>query len=170
MTMASTASRVNGRRPAVTEAQASPYLAALRLPELRAYRRRLCDEEERTSYWRRLVHARLDLLEAGDLAEGSLSLDELTQVLGDTGSGQARNALHHVRAAGPLPDLPVLEEVWVVPSDEPGRLEALRRLREGEERLTSYRAALHERIDEATAELICRYRLHPASALSALPA
>ena len=31
------------------------------------------------------------------------------RVLGDTGSGQARHALHRVRAADPLPDLPALD-------------------------------------------------------------
>ncbi|MGN6576592.1 MAG: RsiG family protein, partial [Nocardioides sp.] len=36
----------------------------LTLDELRAYRRRLADEEERVPYWRRLVHARIDVLEA----------------------------------------------------------------------------------------------------------
>ena len=38
-----------------------------------------------------------------------------------------------------------------------------------EEKLTAYRKALFERIDEATAELITRYKEDPAAALSALP-
>lgn len=33
-----------------------PAWADLSLPELREYRRRLTDEEEKISYWRRLVH------------------------------------------------------------------------------------------------------------------
>ena len=37
---------------------------ALELPALREYRQRLEAEEDRVSYWRRLVHARLDLLAA----------------------------------------------------------------------------------------------------------
>jgi hypothetical protein len=165
---------VNGRenRPGgrvIRTAVASPHLAALELADLRAYRLRLRDEEERTSYWRRLVHARIDLLEAGGAAEGSLTVHDLARVLGDTGSGQSRQALHRVRAAEPLPDLPALDEVWLIPTDEPGRSEALRRLVDAEHQLTGYRAALHERIDEATSELIHRYRQDPASALSALP-
>jgi len=149
--------------------EASPHLAGLTLAEVRSYRQRLRGEEERASYWRRLVHARIDLLEAGGTTHGSLSLPDLVRVLGDTGSGQARHALHRVRAADPLPDLPALDEVWLVPADDAGRVEAVRRLRDAEEQLNGYRGALHQRIDEATAELIVRYRRDPASALSALP-
>ena len=148
----------------------SPHLTALALVELRAYRTRLREEEERASYWRRLVHARIDLLEMHGSAEDSISTADLIRALGDTGTGQVRHALHRVRAADPLPDLPVPEDVWLVPTDEAGRLEALRRLTDAEQQLTGYRAALHERIDEATAELIVRYRANPTSALSALPA
>lgn len=155
-----------GGRPTLPEA--SPHLEGLSLAELRAYRERLRGEEERTSYWRRLVHARIDLLEATGTTDGSLSLADLVRVLGDTGSGQVRHALHRVRAADPLPDLPALEEVWVVPADDAGRDDALRRLRDAEAQLTGYRAALHERIDEATAELIVRYRQDPTRALAVL--
>jgi hypothetical protein len=158
------------RRRAVTDAAASPYLATLTLAELRSYRLSLVAEEERTSYWRRLVQARIDLLDAGGTAEDSLSMAQLTRALGDTGTGRSRNALHRVRAAEPLPDLPALEDVWVLPADGVGRLDALCRLSVAEQRLTDYRTALHARIDEATAELICRYREDPSLALAALPA
>jgi hypothetical protein len=153
-----------------TPPEASPHLAGLSLAEVRAYRQRLRREEESASYWRRLVHARIDLLEAGGTTHGFLSLADLSRVLGDTGSGQARHALHRVRAADPLPDLPALGEVWIVPVDDAGRTEAVHRLREAGAQLDGYRNALHQRIDESTAELIVRYRRDPASALSALPA
>ena len=153
-------------RPTLPES--SPHLAGLSLAELRAYRERLRSEEERTSYWRRLVHARIDLIEATGTADGSVPLAALVRALGDTGAGLTRHALHRVRAADPLPDLPALDEVWVVPADEASRADAVRRLREAEAQLTGYRAALHERIDEATAELIVRYRRDPASALLVL--
>lgn len=146
----------------------SPHLEGLSLPELRAYRERLRAEEERASYWRRLVHARIDMLEATGTTDGSLPLADLVRVLGDTGNGQVRHALHRVRAADPLPDLPALEEVWIVPADDDGRVDAVRRLRDAEAQLTGYRAALHGRIDEATAELIVRYREDPTRALAVL--
>ncbi len=143
----------------------------LSLPALRAYRRRLADEEDRVSYWRRLVHARLDLLEAASSQEGPLSLETLARVLGDTGAGRTRTALVRVRAAEPLPDLPVLEEMWVTgvdPADPAAVVAAVERLRTAERQLTSYRTALHQRIDAATGELIERYRANPSSALDVL--
>ncbi|MGZ6801630.1 MAG: RsiG family protein [Nocardioidaceae bacterium] len=143
----------------------------LTLDELRAYRRRITDEEERVSYWRRLVHARLDVLEAEAHHERPLRLDELVRVLGDTGSGRTRTSLVRVRAEDPLPELPVLEEMWVTeldPEDTEAVREAIERLRSAERQLTEYRRALHTRIDEATSELIVRYRADPASALVAL--
>jgi hypothetical protein len=146
-------------------------LADLSLTQLRAYRRKLADEEDRVSYWRRLVHARIDLLEAERASVGPLALDTLARVLGDTGAGRTRTALVRVRAAEPLPDLPVLEEMWVTevdPDDDEALASAVTRLRTAEQQLTSYRTALHRRIDDATAELIDRYRRDPSSALVAL--
>ena len=91
--------------------------ARLSLAELRAYRRQLADEEEKISYWRRLVHARIDVLEAEAHHERPLRLDELIRVLGDTGSGRTRTALVSVRAADDLPELPVLADMWVTELD-----------------------------------------------------
>jgi hypothetical protein len=144
--------------------------SSLTLDELRLYRRRLAEEEEKISYWRRLVHARLDVLEAEAHHERPLRLDELIRVLGDTGSGRTRTALVNVRAADPLPDLPVLEDMWVTeldPNDSAAIAEAVDRLRAAERQLTDYRRALHEQLDAATAELIARYRTNPTSALVA---
>lgn len=157
-------------RAAAAESPA-PRLADLSLTALRSYRRKLADEEDRVSYWRRLVHARLDLLEAERSTDGELSVETLARVLGDTGAGRTRTALVRVRAAEPLPELPVLEEMWVTevdPGDRAGMSSAIERLRTAERQLTSYRNALHQRIDEATAELIVRYREDPSSALVAL--
>ena len=52
-----------GPGPTVPEFVDPPrHWSELSLDGLRAYRRRLSDEEERVSYWRRLVHARIDVL------------------------------------------------------------------------------------------------------------
>jgi hypothetical protein len=147
-------------------------LAALELPALRDYRQRLEAEEDRVSYWRRLVHARLDLLAAESAADHHLTLTELVRVLGDTGAGQTRQALVTVRAAEPLPELPELTEMWatdVDPHDEEQVADAVERLTRAERQLTEYRRALHVRIDEATAELIERYRANPVAALAVIP-
>ncbi len=144
--------------------------ADLSLDDLRLYRRRLAEEEEKVSYWRRLVHARIDVLEAEAHHERPLRLDELIRVLGDTGTGRTRTALVEVRAADDLPELPVLADMWVTeldPNDTGAVTEAIKRLRQAEEQLTDYRRALHERLDESTTELIARYRENPVSALVA---
>jgi hypothetical protein len=147
------------------------HWSELSLDGLRGYRRRLADEEERVSYWRRLVHARIDVLEAEAHHERPLNIDELIRVLGDTGQGRGRTALVSVHAADPLPDLPILQEMWVTeldPNDAAAVADALERLRTAERQLTDYRKALHSRLDQATKELISRYREDPVSALVAL--
>lgn len=164
--------RGEGRRRPVPDAVPSEELAGLDLAELREYRRRLEAEEDRVSYWRRLVHARLDLLEAESSSDHPLTIRDLVRVLGDTGTGQTRRALLSIRPAEPLPDLPVLSEMWateVDPHDEDQVRDAVGRLRRAESQLTEYRRALHQRIDEATGELISRYRANPVAALSVLP-
>lgn len=163
--------RPGSRRRSITDAESSPHLASITLIELRTYRKRLMDEEERVSYWRRLAHGRLDLLEAESHTEGSLSLEDLVRVLGDTGAGHTRAALLGIRAAEPLPGLPALTDMWVTgidPRNQTRMAEAVESLHVAERQLTDYRRALHERIDEATGELISRYRNDPASSLIAL--
>lgn len=160
------------RRRTITEPRSSPHLSGLALHELRAYREQLGAEEERVSYWRRLLHARIDVLEAESRTAGQLTFEDLVRVLGETGSGRSRHALLHIRPADPLPELPLLADMWVAeidPHDEAAVADALARLRTAEHQLTGYRRGLHERIDEATGELIVRYRDDPASALVALP-
>ena len=159
-------------RRTLTDPSLSPHLAGLGLTELRAYRQQLMDEEDKVSYWRRLVHARLDVLEAEIRNCGTLTVEELIQVLGDTGTGKTRTALVAIRPADPLPELPVLAEMWLTeidPHDTDAISDAMDRLRVAEVKLTWYRKALHQRIDEATGDLIGRYRQNPSLALSALP-
>ena len=162
----------DSRRRSVTSTVPSEELAELDLGQLRSYRHGLEAEEDKVSYWRRLVHARIDVLEAESGTANPLSMDDLVRVLGDTGSGRTRRALVRFRAADPLPDLPVLSEMWVTEVDphDAGEIEdALGRLRTAERQLTAYRRALHDRIDEATRELILRYRANPLAALSVIP-
>ena len=160
------------RRRSVTHARSSPHLQGLTLEQLRDYRRRLIAEEDRISYWRRVTHARIDVLEAQSHSQGVLGFADLVRALGDTGTGRSRRALARFRPSGPLPELPQLADMWteqVDPHDGDALADALDRLRSAEQQLTAYRHALHERLDEATAELIVRYRRDPAIALTALP-
>ncbi len=164
---------LNATGPGTLELGEAPRLDDLSLPGLRAYRQRLRDEEDRASYWRRVVHARLDLIEAGGSGTGAgagaaISLDDLVRVLGDTATGAGRNVLLRVRAADPLPELPDLAEVWTAPAGAGETAVVVERLRAAERQLTAYRSALFARLDESTAALIARYRSDPSAALSVL--
>jgi hypothetical protein len=147
-------------------------LGLLDLVQLREYRATLSAEEVMVSYWRRLTHARIDLLNAHAGTTTQLSFEDLVRVLGDTGTGRTRRGLGRVSAALPLPDLPEIADMWTTGVDR-GDPQAVRaavsRLDDVEERLSGYRAVLHSRIDQATAELIDRYREDPRRALGLIP-
>lgn len=145
-----------------------PTPADLSIEDLRRYRARLREEEDRVSYWRRLVHARIDLVQAGRHTAGGLTQAQVERALGDTAGGRRREALHRVRAFDPLPELPVLAEVWEAGGDRDDTA-LVARLGQAADQLSAYRAALHARLDESTAELIARYRRDPAAALAVLP-
>ena len=139
------------------------------LDRLRAYRRTLLDEELRASYWRRLVQARRDLLRA-DSRPGDH--DGVRRVLSEQRGGAGRQVILMLHPEGGMPILPKLPELWAtsleVSSDEE-RAELLSRLASAESVLSSYREALHRRLDRATADLVARYHDDPKQSLVALP-
>lgn len=152
--------------------QRSAAFAHLDLPGLRHYRRTLATEENRVSYWRRLVQARLDLLTASS-AGTPPGLEAIRDVLSDRHLTQSRTVLIELLPADDLPPLPDLAGLWsrlVDPRDTPAVNRQIRDLTKAERQLSAYRAALHRRIAAATAELIARYREDPLLCLSALPA
>jgi hypothetical protein len=139
------------------------------LRELRAYRRLLVAEEDRVSYWRRVVQARIDVLEGDSDAPEGLSLERLSRALGDTASGVSRRALSTIGEGEPLPELPALESFWQqAPEAGAGAGKQLGDLRDAERQLSEYRAALHGRLDSATRLLVERYRDDPLAALELL--
>ncbi len=148
-------------------------LAHLALEQLRAYRTELATEEDRVSYWRRLVQARLDVLRG--TGRGRTTVPDprrLQEALGTGGAAASRRvALVRVRSAHDLPPLPDLDVLWAsMPGEDPdARAELVERLARVEDELSVYRTTLHRWIDEATAELIGRYREDPSSCLAALP-
>lgn len=153
--------------PAAVVARPGADLAAVPLEQLRTYRTRLREEEDRVSYWRRLLHARIDLVQAGRVVVGGLGLADLVRVLGETGNGRRRTALMGVHAADDLPPLPELAAVWVVPGEDDVE-QVLAKLQGAEEQLAVYRSALLARLDQATAVLVGRYRADPSAALVVL--
>ena len=155
--------------------ETSEDFAHLSLPALRSYRQTLAAEEDRVSYWRRIIQARLDLVRAGEGRQG-LTLERVREVLSEQRLGRGRQALLAILPHEDMPPIPNLLRLWQSdpwPGDSPearehnARLEA--DLHETEVALSAYRSALHRRIDAATGELIARYRENPQLCLSALP-
>jgi len=166
-----TAPSPGGRRPPARPVpQRSEAFAHLTLEGLRAYRKALAGEEDRVSYWRRVLQARLDVLRAGTSPRVAPAV--LRPVLADTRGGASRTALVSVvpdLEVAPLPDLAELWDREVADTDAEGRAELAAALRRAEEELSLYRASLHERISDATRELVARYREDPRLCLSVLP-
>jgi hypothetical protein len=161
--------RKGERRP---EPVLSEAYAHLSIEALREYRRALSDEEDRASYWRRILQARLDLVASGITRPG-VDHARLTPLLTTRRVGAGRRALTAVvHSDGGIPPLPLLEELWqrqVGADDATGRAAFERDLRTAEQQLSAYRSALHDRIGEATGELIARYREAPTLCLTVLP-
>jgi hypothetical protein len=142
----------------------------LDLEALRAYRTALTAEEGNVSYWRRILQARLDVLATGGGRE--LEPARLRPVLTSERVGAGRRALVQVLPVDDAPPLPRLDELWerrVDPADDDAVAALVAELQVAESSLSAYRASLHRRIAEATAELIARYKEQPALCLTALP-
>lgn len=146
-------------------------LPDLKIEEVRRYRNELSDEENKVSYWRRLVQHRLNLI-AKEKAEGHLKIEDLIRALGETGTGARRQQLLTVEAAEELPQLPGLDDLWTQTidlKDTEATERLVAELSVAEVQLSAYRRGLHERIDAATAELVSRYKADPSLSLSLLP-
>lgn len=151
--------------------QRSHDLAHLNLEGLRAYRAALSAEEDRVSYWRRILQARLDTVQA---VEGARAADPaaIAPALSPERITRGRTALVRVVPQDDIPPLPDLARLWQqMPDqcDDVSRAELVVALERAEEQLSSYRTALHARMTAASAELIARYRDDPLACFSALP-
>ena len=141
----------------------------LTLEEVREYRQQLTTEETRVSYWRRIVQGRLDLLRAGE--EGlAADIERLGKVLTDAPSVSRRRVLVEVVPFDDIPPLPDLDAVWHRVVSDPAQSDhAIGALEAAEHELSTYRNALHRRIQTATDELVARYREQPHLCLTLLP-
>lgn len=143
----------------------------LSIGDLRTYRTALAEEENRVSYWRRIIQARLDVVRAGEAGTGRV--DNLRTVLADARLTSGRRGLITVLPIEDIPPLPDLAELWdrePVPADPAHNDSLIKDLSSAEIQLSAYRAALHRRISGSTDELIARYREDPGLCLVALPA
>lgn len=147
-------------------------LGAVDLDELRARRDTAEDVETQISYYRRLLHARMDLLNfelrrrSGE-EERSL-LDALPEILAAGMVLGPEPNLRHIDIMPPLPtttgrrlidkimDDGVLTQLPELSDEEVH--EALERLREVESELSTQRKQLHSVIDALQDEIVARYR------------
>lgn len=149
----------------------SPEFAHLSLDGLRHYRAALSTEENRVSYWRRILQARLDVVRAVD-SGASTSAEDLSGVFAENRMGGTRTALLTIVPVDDMPPLPDLVQLWgrePQPDDAAGNASLAHELTKAESQLSAYRAALHRRLAAATSELIARYREEPDLCLSVLP-
>ncbi|MEO8329370.1 MAG: hypothetical protein ABI586_05135, partial [Candidatus Nanopelagicales bacterium] len=167
--------RADERPPTRAAARVVPQRSAefnhLTLPALRSYRQALTAEENKVSYWRRLIQARMDLIELKG-GDDSVRLERLRIALSETRIGAGRKALVEVLPVDDVPPLPDLDSLWAREAhpERPEETAQLRRdLAFAELQLSAYRAALHRRLTNSTTELIARYREEPSLALVALP-
>jgi hypothetical protein len=163
--------RSTTRGPQREVPERSPEFAHLTLPALRSYRQALTAEENKVSYWRRLIQARMDLIDLTG-ADDTVRLSRLRTALADSRVGLGRQALVEIVPIDDAPPLPDLADLWareVGPDDRDRGTDLRKDLSFAELQLSAYRAALHRRLAKATVELIARYREDPSLALIALP-
>jgi hypothetical protein len=165
---------VSGKRriDTVLEPEYLADLAEIDLDELRARRDTAEDVESQISYYRRLLHGRMDLLNfelrrrSGE-EERSL-LDALPEILASGMVLGGEPNLRHIETMPPLPtttgrrlidrimDDGILTQLPELTDDEVN--EALERLGEVETELSSQRKQLHGVIDALQNEIVARYR------------
>jgi hypothetical protein len=149
----------------------SPEFSHLSLDGLRRYRAALSTEENRVSYWRRILQARLDVVRAVEIGAPT-TVGDLSGVFAEARIGGTRTALLTVVPVDDMPPLPNLADVWAReprPGDAAGNASLSRDLSNAESQLSAYRSALHRRLGAATSELIARYREEPDLCLTVLP-
>lgn len=147
-------------------------LAEVDLDELRQRRHTAEDVESQISYYRRLLHGRMDLLNfelrrRGGEEERSL-LEALPEILASGMILGGEPNLRHIETMPPIPtktgrrlidkimDDGVLTQLPDLSDEEIG--EAIERLREVETQLSNQRKQLHTVIDTIQDEIVERYR------------
>lgn len=166
---------MNDKRRRIDEVLEPEYLEGLTELDLNEVRRRRDtaeDVEFQISYYRRLLHGRMDLLDfeqrrrRGD-DERSL-LEALPEVLAKGMILGSEPSLRHIETMPPLPtvtgrrlidkimDDSVLANLPELTDEE--IVQAIERLREAETQLSVQRRQLHEVIDILQDEVVARYR------------
>jgi hypothetical protein len=166
---------VNDKRRRIDTVLEPEYLedlSTLELAEVRRRRDTAEDVESQISYYRRLLHGRMDLLvferrrRSGE--ETRTILEALPEILASGLVLSGEPNLKHIATMPPLPSVTgrrlidkimddgVLTSLPELSDDELG--EAIERLREVETMLSGQRRQLHHVIDALQDEIVARYR------------
>lgn len=155
----------------------APGLGTLDLAALRALRRDAQQEEADLSYLRRMLHGRIDILQAelrrrgapeapGTSVVAAPVVDRLSEILAD-GPSRVRSSARHVTLGTPLtePVRQLAEEMLseVELSDlqartDPELLAAMGRLVRYEQQVSCRRQGIQQTVDGSSAEIARRYR------------
>ena len=147
-------------------------LADLDLDELRSRRDTAVDVEAQISYYRRLLHGRMDLLDfEGRRRRGEESrsiIEALPEILASGLVLGSEPNLKHIETMPPIPSVTgrrLIDKIMddgILASlpelDDQEIAEAIDRLRDVENQLSSQRHRLHEVIDALQDEIVSRYR------------
>jgi hypothetical protein len=156
----------------VLEPQYLEGLAELDVDEVRRRRDTATDVEAQISYYRRLLHGRMDLLDFEQRRrrgeDGRTILEALPDILAKGMVLGTEPALKHIETMPPLPSVTgrrlidkimddgVLAKLPELTDEEVS--EAIERLREVETQLSGQRRQLHQVIDTLQDEMVSRYR------------
>lgn len=156
-------------------------LSGVELDELRKRRNTTEDVESQVSYYRRLLHGRMDLLEfelsrRNGQEERSL-LEALPEILARGMILGSEPTLRHIEVMPPLPNSTGRRLIDTIMDDgvlaqlpdlsEEEITDALTNLRDFERQLSAQRKQLHLVIDKLQDEIVSRYRTeHGSSTLS----
>ena len=134
----------------VLEDEYAGNLSGLELKELRQRRHTAEDVESQISYYRRLLHGRMDLLNFELRRRGGEPNLKRIEIMPPIPSKTGRRLIDKIMDDGVLTQLPDL-------SDDEIR-EALDRLHEVETEMSNQRKQLHSAIDTLQNEIVDRYR------------
>lgn len=125
--------------------------------------------ETRTSFWRKLIQGRIDVLAAATNPAGA---DDIASVISTEPTRSRRAPTVTVYATTPAPDLPGLSAADLTAlfnraASEEDRDDLLMQLRHAEEVLSAHRASVQQALDDNLAQLGNLYLGDPAAVVSA---
>lgn len=153
---------------AISSADSSSELEVVSLAELRARREEANRAESVVSFSRRIVQARIDIVDSSLSTESAVvTLDQLPQILSEERSPGSSGRMVDVVLSAEEQEasesliygsvgMDRMADLSIMTLDE--KVEYLRRLKLAESSISQMRRQLHEHLDRLTAEVVRRYK------------